>query len=146
MSVRKVVRRLVVGTDFSEGADHALLRAVELAAEWRAGIVLAHAYEDLPLGDRPSLSVFLADQLRCAAAGCGAEARGVAVETVLRRGAPWEKLLNVAVDAGADLIVLGARGQRGNLQGGLLGSVTTRVVAMSCRAVLVIPHRREALS
>ncbi len=63
---------------------------------------------------------------------------GVAVETFVRRGAPWEKLLNVAVEVGADLIVVGATGQRGRSSAAnLLGSVAYRVVASSTRSVLI---------
>ena len=56
----------------------------------------------------------------------------------MRRGAPWEKLLNVAVEVGADLIVVGATGQRGlSSAANLLGSVAYRVVASSTRSVLI---------
>jgi nucleotide-binding universal stress UspA family protein len=63
----------------------------------------------------------------------------VHVEHFLRRGAPWQKLLNVAVEVGADLIVVGATGQRGvEAVGPALGSVVYRVIASSTRSVLVI--------
>jgi len=140
------VRRIVVGTDFSEGAEQALLRAVALAADWGASVVLAHAYEDQSAQPRSDRQDSLRAHLDALAARSGAAERGVEVETVLRRGAPWEKLLNLAADSGADLIVVGSRGQRGELRGGLLGSVTTRLVAMSCRAVLVVPPDREPWS
>ena len=77
-------------------------------------------------------------QLEDAVAGTRAKCDGVQVEHFLRRGAPWEKLLNVAVEVGADLIVVGATGQRGAASvGGLLGSVAYRVLASSTRSVLI---------
>jgi hypothetical protein len=39
-------RWIVVGTDFSEAADRALQRAVDLAAESRAQLACVHAFED----------------------------------------------------------------------------------------------------
>jgi hypothetical protein len=58
-------------------------------------------------------------------------------ELVIGRGAPWDKLLNVAADLGADLIVVGAHGRRG--LGPFLGSVTTRLATASTRCVLIVP-------
>ncbi|HWS71637.1 MAG TPA: universal stress protein, partial [Thermoanaerobaculia bacterium] len=41
----------------------------------------------------------------------GMNGAGIRVESFVRRGAPWEKLSNVAVEVGADLIVVGATGE-----------------------------------
>jgi nucleotide-binding universal stress UspA family protein len=132
-------RWIVVGTDFSEAADRALERAVDLAAESKARLACVHAFEDPPVVQGaiedpiPALHSELAD----AVARSGARARGVQVELILRRGAPWDKLVNVAADLGADIIVVGAQGQRGAAV--VLGSVTTRLAANSTRCVLVVP-------
>jgi nucleotide-binding universal stress UspA family protein len=134
-------RWIVVGTDFSEAADRALERAVDLAAESKARLACVHAFEDPLVAQgaiddptRPLLS-----ELADAVARSNAHARGVPVELILRRGAPWDKLVNVAADLGAHLIVVGAQGQRG--KGVVLGSVTTRLAANSTRCVLVVPAR-----
>ena len=44
---------------------------------------------------------------------------------------------NVAADLGADLIVVGAQGQRG--AGFFLGTVTTRLASTSTRCGLIVP-------
>ena len=133
-------RWIVVGTDFSDGAQRALEHAVRLAHGSGARVALVHAYEDgaetsRALEDRTPV---LRTQLEDAVAGTSARRDRVHVEHFLRRGAPWEKLLNVAVEVGADLIVVGATGQRGVASvGAVLGSVAYRVIASSTRSVLI---------
>jgi nucleotide-binding universal stress UspA family protein len=137
------VRWIVVGTDFSEAADRALERAVDLAAKWKVRLACVHAFEDPPLvhGATDDPTPALHSELADAVARSGARARGVQVELILRRGAPWDKLVNVAADLGADLIVVGAQGRRGAAV--FLGSVTTRLAASSTRCVLVVPAHAE---
>jgi nucleotide-binding universal stress UspA family protein len=136
-------RWIVVGTDFSEGAECALDHAIRLGGRAGARIALVHAYEDqledLSSGqDRaPELRAQLDDAI--ARVGEKGDGDGASIEGFLRRGAPWEKLLNLAVEVGADLIVVGATGQRGAIggAGSLLGSVAYRVVSSSTRSVLI---------
>jgi nucleotide-binding universal stress UspA family protein len=133
-------RWIVVGTDFSDGAQRALEHAVRLAHGSGARVAVVHAYEDgaetsRALEDRTPV---LRTQLEDAVARISARRDGVHVEHFLRRGAPWEKLLNVAVEVGADLIVVGATGRRGVASvGAVLGSVAYRVIASSTRSVLI---------
>jgi nucleotide-binding universal stress UspA family protein len=131
-------RWIVVGTDFSDGAREALERAVRVAGDSGAHIALVHAYEDAPgakISDDPSCG--LLEQLVQEIAACGATDRGVRVEPLVRRGPPWDKILNVATDYGAEMVVIGSCGQRGAIRGFPLGSVASRVLALSTRSVLV---------
>jgi nucleotide-binding universal stress UspA family protein len=133
-------RWIVVGTDFSDAAQRALEHAVRLARSSGARVAVVHAYEDGAEMTRPTedRTPVLRMQLEDAAAGTSAGRDGVHVEHFLRRGAAWEKLLNVAVEVGADLIVVGATGQRGIAAvGAALGSVAYRVIAASTRSVLI---------
>lgn len=135
-------RWIVVGTDFSEGARCALQLAVRLAGTSGARLALVHAYEDAS----DDVAGAVQEQLDAAVTE-NVSGSGVAVEIFIRRGAPWEKLLNVAVEVGADLIVVGATGQRGSSSpANLLGSVAYRVVASSTRSVLIsrLPTNRAA--
>src|SRR5882724_8720725 len=141
-------RWIVVGTDFSDGAEQALAEAMVLADRLGARIALVHAYEDAadipPSNDDPTPT--LRAQLDDAIARAGI-ARQTSIEPFVRRGPPWEKLLNVAVQVGADLIVVGATGQRGHSSAAnLLGSVAYRVVASSTRSVLIsrLPANKTA--
>jgi len=114
---------IVVGSDFSERAEHALAHALELAGHAGASIALVHAYDDAAGATEPELAARLA----AAIARSGAAARGIHVEPVLRRGSVWDKLRNVATDLGATLIVIGSG-----------GSVTARALTAGKRAALVI--------
>lgn len=137
---------IVVGTDFSETASRALEQAVSLAATLHADVVCVHAWEDapaMPLRDDPTPG--FEAQLQQAVAASGAHERGVAVVTVVRRGRPWEKLLNVASDVGACLIVVGATGERNACPQLGLGTVTARLTALSTRLVLIVPSSTVAV-
>jgi nucleotide-binding universal stress UspA family protein len=133
-------RWIVVGTDFSPSAGRALLRAASLAAELGAAIACTHAYEDPP-GAAPEIDLTqgLTARLNEVAAQVRARFPSVAVECFVRRGAPWEKLVNVACELGAEMIVVGASGEHGRAVPRFVGSVVTRVAATSNRAVLVVP-------
>jgi nucleotide-binding universal stress UspA family protein len=60
---------------------------------------------------------------------------------LVRRGPPWKKILNVATEYGAEMIVVGSSGQRGATRGVRLRGVVSRVLALSTRSVLVAPLR-----
>ena len=134
-------RWIVVGTDFSEGAECALDHAIRLGGRAGARIALVHAYEDQleDLSSGQDRAPELRAQLDDAIARVGEKGDSASIEAFLRRGAPWEKLLNVAIEVGADLIVVGATGQRGAIggAGSLLGSVAYSVVSSSTRSVLI---------
>ena len=133
-------RWIVVGTDFSDGAQRALEHAVGLARHSGARVAVVHAYEDgaEATGGSEDRAPLLRTRLDDAVAGTSARRDGVHIEPFLRRGAPWEKLLNVAVEVGADLIVVGATGQRGiAIAGATLGSVAYRLIASATRSVLI---------
>jgi nucleotide-binding universal stress UspA family protein len=65
---------------------------------------------------------------------------GFAVELRLERNdtSVWRKILDVADETEADLIVAGTRGQTA-LQSALLGTVSNAVAHHSARPVLVVP-------
>ena len=143
MEAGVVKRWIVVGTDFSDGAQRALEYAIELAGVMNAKVACVHAYED-PIGT-PAFhdpSVDLCQQVRDAVSMC--RCRNVEVESIVRRGAPWDKLVNVATELGAELIVIGADGQRGARQNGFVGSVASRLVSCSSRKVVVVPKALDS--
>ena len=140
------LRHLVVGTDFSECAEHALDSAIMLGNLSLARITLVHvcalsAELDLPeamfsASRDEDLLQRCGEQLELAVA---ARARGgVPVTGVLRSGKPWEKISNVAAEVGASVIVVGRNGA-GRGARGELGTVAARLVQGASRPVLVIP-------
>jgi nucleotide-binding universal stress UspA family protein len=109
-----------------------------MAEDSGARVALVHAYEEAPDAnptEDPATPLLrcLADQVTAS----GALTRGIHVETLVRRGAPWDKILNVATEYGAEVVVVGSSGQRGPVRGVPVGSVASRVLALCTRSVLV---------
>jgi nucleotide-binding universal stress UspA family protein len=137
-----IERWLVVGTDFGEGAQHALARALRMAEDSGAGIALVHAYEEAPGANAtedagPRLLKQLVEEI----AASDATQRGIHIEPCVRRGHPWEKILNVATEYGAEVVIIGSSSQCSATGGFPLGSVASRVLALSTRCVLVARSR-----
>jgi nucleotide-binding universal stress UspA family protein len=65
---------------------------------------------------------------------------GVKAEAIVRSGEPHERVLQVAQETGADVIVLGTHGRKGFMNV-VMGSVTRQVIAQAPIPVLVIHSR-----
>lgn len=141
------LRRILVAIDGSEPADRALALASELARSAEGGtLILVSAISD-PVTFAPTPVAGL--QMVIEAEQQGAErdlaeraerlrAAGVEVETVVRVGPTIDMLLEEAEARRADLVVAGSTG-KGALQRALLGSVTTRLLHLLRRPLLVVP-------
>ena len=96
----------------------------------------------------PALDPALPDQLQLEAREAleraleiaGGLAAGVAMEPVVRLGAPAQVLLDEAQDA--DLLVVGTRGL-GGFRGLLLGSVGQQCAHHAPCPLVIVPHERE---
>lgn len=120
-------RRICVATDFSEGADRALQRAIALCNQHAAALLLVHALEAPDwlsrLLGRAEYGVDAKSWAESASAALGrcaeqARARGVhAVETRVLEGR-LHAGLHALAEEGVDLLVLGASGAAGH-RGGL---------------------------
>ncbi len=142
------IRHILVPTDFSEAAEHALLYAASLGERYGATIHMTHVVTltDVDRSDDanfPDMAPFLdrADAAARQALDAGAEHRGAAsvtvVTEVLRSVNAYEAIIEYAEDKGIDLIVIGMRG-RSKLSYMLLGSVTERVVRYAPCPVMVV--------
>jgi len=144
----KQLKRIVVGTDFSETAEHAVDAAVDLAVQVGGEVSLVHAYE-LPMYSFPDGVVVSSPDIaqkittdalgRLEAAIEKRKARGIPIKSMLRMGAPWDELNGVAAEENADVIVVGTHGRRG-FSRVMLGSVAERMVRTALRPLLVIRH------
>jgi nucleotide-binding universal stress UspA family protein len=144
-------RRLVVPTDFSETADRALGKAIEMARALPAKISLIHVHSPVvvlpPPIDMVSLSTIFPkaqekmEEALEVRAGRAREA-GVECEIELLEGSPHVEIVSFAETVGAELIVLGTHG-RGGLAHAVLGSVTERVIHRATCPVLVVPDRKR---
>ncbi|HEY1778529.1 MAG TPA: universal stress protein [Solirubrobacteraceae bacterium] len=141
-------RSIVVGTDGSETASEAVRQAAQLAAALGARVHLVCVYEPVPssqaagdgdvhaesgwmLRPREAVDATLDDAAAVFAAA------GVEVERYAQRGDPADAILDVAEERGADLIIVGNRGQTGAKRF-LLGSVPNRISHHAPCAVLII--------
>lgn len=139
-------RSILVPTDFSEHAEAALDRALALARASQGVVHLLHAYE-IPLGTIPPYGVAIPESVltgvrdaaarRLEKAAARAEAAGVRCERHLMQSSPSIAISESARTLGADLIVMGTRGNTG-LKHVLLGSVAERTVRTSQCPVLTL--------
>jgi nucleotide-binding universal stress UspA family protein len=131
--------RIVIGYDGSEAARRGLARIRELTARQLAVLVVAVE----PDIRSPGLGAELTGQA-VAAEPLIEEARtllsgeeGVAIETRAAVGDPAAVLIEAARESGADLVIVGRRGQD-FVARTLLGSVSQRVVQNAPCDVLVV--------
>lgn len=139
-------RSILVPTDFSEHAEAALDRAIALASASQGVVHLLHAYE-IPLGTIPPYGVAIPESVllgvrdaaarRLEQAGARAEAAGVRCEQHLMQSSPASAISESARTLGADLVVMGTRGNTG-LKHVLLGSVAERTVRTAPCPVLTL--------
>src|SRR5262249_44452944 len=131
--------RIVVGTDGSETASHAVGEAVDLAEATDSQLDIVTAFEPVPeqrlreegRQDVPGDVQYAFNPTEDAnvtldnAAGPARNA-GVEVNTHAREGDPADAILDVAEEVKADLIVVGNKGMTGAKRF-LLGSVPNKV-------------------
>jgi nucleotide-binding universal stress UspA family protein len=141
-----MVKRIVVGTDGSEGARRALDWAAAEAAQWDAQVVVVQAWEFTPLIVATDAPIDLAELRQNTEDALDAQVsevfgdRAGSVEQRVVEELPANAILDAAADA--DLVVIGSRG-RGGLKGLLLGSVSQKVVHHAPCPVVVVPGDRE---
>lgn len=144
------IKRIIVGTDFSDEAERAVTYALDLARQLGAEVTLLHAYE-LPVYPLPEGAVYATAEVATRASVVAQAAldaalercrdSGVNVKALLRDGSPHRELLREADSLDVDLIILGTHGRSG-IGRLLLGSVAELTVRHATRPVLVVPSKR----
>jgi nucleotide-binding universal stress UspA family protein len=140
--------------DATPTALEALRLAVDFAAGWRASVRAVYVVQDSVVAEaidaasggllRPA-----EERLKSEAGGLlahvenVARARDVAIETVIRRGEPFEEIMLEARRFEPDLIVIGRPRRRGP-GSTVLGTVTAHLLEFTEWPVLVVPDRRRA--
>lgn len=132
------LRHLVVGTDFSVCAEHALEVGIRVALSTRipTRIALVHVCE-LGIDELDEQRLRRCDEALAEHVAKHRRDR-VEITRVLRSGTPWGKLDNVAVEVGASLIVIGRHGG-GRGPDAAIGSVAEHLVRSASRPVLTVP-------
>jgi len=143
-----MIRRILHATDFSPASQAAFKKAVELAKQNRAELVVLHVmspvvyttgegymspkmYDELAASTRAWANGQLDRQLRKAKAA-GVRARGLLLE-----GLAHEQIVRAAKAQRADLVVIGTHGRSG-LAKFFIGSVAGRVVSAARCPVLTV--------
>ena len=141
------MKSIVVGTDGSQTASHALREAADLARATGACLHIVSAYErasgvhvqgeDPP--ERLSWMVGPDAQVDSVLDNAAGElhTEGMEVQQHARRGDPADALLKVAEEQDADLIVVGNKGMTGAKRF-LLGSVPNKISHHARCSVLIV--------
>jgi universal stress protein A len=147
----KPIRRILVATDFSRHADRALEQAAGWATALGSSVDVLHVYE-APLVELTPYHLAIPMQVldgvrdrareRLEALREKLAADGIEVAVHLREGHPAEGIAAMARETGADLIVMGTRGNTG-LKHVLLGSVAERTLRLAPCPVLTL-HADDA--
>ena len=142
------IRRMLVPTDFSEGAASGLEWARALARALGAEIVLLHVVDlgatwiplsgpaVFPAPVPPASVAQVTDLAQDALEGLAKNAPEV-TQRLVRTGHPREQIPEVAREVGADVIVMGSHGRRG-VAHLLIGSVAEHVVRHATIPVLIV--------
>jgi nucleotide-binding universal stress UspA family protein len=147
--MRPVIKlgKILVPTDFSDGARHALRYGVSFAKEYKAELLLLHVVETVaapyasdlfpvPMAEVfQELSAFARGELQKLADETAA--KGVSARTMVVQGKPSLEIMRVAREETSDMIVLGTHG-KGVLDQALFGSTTERVVRKAPCPVLTV--------
>ena len=142
------VRSILVPTDFSECARHAVPYAAELARLLGARVICLYVVEPVvqPLVWRPRAEPMPATELgermeETAARDLPAfsksdEFAGLAVEDLMAHGEPAAEIVRVAEERGAGLIVISSHGRTG--LGRILFGSTAEVVVRHARCPVLV--------
>lgn len=143
------VNTILVPTDFSSDADIAISTAADLAAIFKARIVVLHAYHvDVPMASPMGGGGFVMPKdfyadirahaiARVEEVAKGLVSRGIEASSIALPDPASHAIVAEAESLPADLIVLGTRGLTG-LKHVVLGSVAERVVRMAPCPVLTV--------
>jgi nucleotide-binding universal stress UspA family protein len=135
---------IVVGTDGSPGAEAAVQKVIELARGSGATVHLVCAYPGKSALERVGMTARSEPvDLRGVAADLLArderrfEEAGFAVEKYAREGDAAQTIIDVATDAGAGLIVIGAQGNTG-VRRFMLGGVAGKLAHHAPTSLLIV--------
>jgi universal stress protein A len=142
-----IPKTILCCTDFSENSEPARRLAADYAKAFGAALVIVHvidagsfpAYVDW-VGDEIDLILARttkAAETKLAALGkeCSQTAKDVKTKCLI--GSPAEKIVNLAKDEGADLIVVGTHGHSG-VKHLVMGSIARSVLRTAHRPVLIV--------
>ena len=142
-----VPKKVICCTDFSENSEPARRLATEYAKIFRAELIIVHVID---AGSFPAYVDWVGDEidqildrsaktaepkLAALADECRQTVKDVKTQCVI--GSPAEKIVNLANDEAADLIVIGTHG-RSSVKHLVMGSIARSVLRTAHRPVLIV--------
>jgi nucleotide-binding universal stress UspA family protein len=129
--------RILFCTDFSRNAERALNYAISVTTEYNAELTLLHVLEEAPSPAKGKEAIATAaEQLDKLIVST--ERKNLKVKTVVRIGKPYQEIIQLAVEAQIDTVIMGVSG-RGALDRAVFGSTTYRVMQLGPCPVLAVP-------
>jgi universal stress protein A len=154
-----IYRGILVPVDFSEHSEKTVTYAAKLASRDDAKLTLLHVVQTPQYAAVPLRGTQLKlDEIRSHGSAVEQQAaanlaeiegrllqKGIKVESLLSKGRPFERIVEVAEAMGVDLIVIGSQGRSGltRLARLVLGSTAERVVDFALCSVLVVKELHE---
>ena len=130
------LKSIVLCMDFSDHAHHALNYALSMAKEYKSELTLLHVLEDMP--GSPDLQSATADVVKQLEESIPPDApEGCWVNSLVRIGKPYQQIIQLALEARTDLVIMGVRG-RAALDIALFGSTIYRVIQLGSCPVLAV--------
>jgi nucleotide-binding universal stress UspA family protein len=142
------LKKILCPIDFSDDALAALDYAADFARQNDGQLILLHVVDN-PVADLygPSGQNFYAEVEHALAkskemllAAASTHAPGLPCETIVKRGNPYEEIIDFATAQSADMIVMSTHGRTGP-QRLVIGSVTEKVVRTAPCPVFTVRHR-----
>jgi nucleotide-binding universal stress UspA family protein len=128
--------RVLVCTDFSENSERALDYAISVTREYDAELTVLHVVEEVP--SPAKAEEVLATSTEQLDTLIPAEQRKtLKLQTTVRIGKPYQRIIEYAQEAQNDLVTMGVRGA-GALDRAVFGSTTYRVIQLGPCPVLAV--------
>ncbi len=141
------IRKILFPTDFLEGTADAVPYAVDLAKKYNARLYILHVIYEVTKATGLYVPHVTLDELYSSMEEEAAkeiekayreELRGFNdVEYIIKKGIPYEEIINFASDEGIDLIVIGTHGRKG-LDKLFFGSTAEKVIKHAHCPVMTI--------
>jgi nucleotide-binding universal stress UspA family protein len=145
------MKTIIVPTDFSDNATHALRYACMLNSAFNGKIILFHSYavpvfapdaSYVILPDDDELKKESHDLLNKQKKKISAEFPGMTFETLIDEGFAEQAITETSKKKKADLLVMGIQGASG-LREALIGSITAAVMEDTACPVIAVPEKAK---
>src|SRR5467141_2307930 len=128
--------RILFCADFSENSERAFRYAISATAEYDAELTLLHVLEGVPSSAKTEeATAAAAERLDKLIPPEGR--KSLKIRTAARIGKPYAQIIQLAMEAQIDLVIMGVRG-RGALDVAVFGSTTYRVMQLGSCPVLAV--------